>query len=85
MLRPVEIIVVHQEDNYSDVLVENFPFTDREKKIWWKKQRYLKRKIRHTRTIPLPVTSPLYSGISATVIWKRGNTIDDVLMIYRRL
>ena len=30
-LRPVEIIAVHQDDNYSDVLVKNFPLTDEKK------------------------------------------------------
>lgn len=29
--RPVEIIAVHQKNNYSDILVKNFPFTDKQK------------------------------------------------------
>lgn len=33
--RPVEIIAVHQENNFSEVLVKNFPFTDKAKINWW--------------------------------------------------
>ncbi|UWS28975.1 DUF943 family protein [Erwinia pyrifoliae] len=38
-LRPVEIIAVHQRNNYSDILVKNFPFTDKEKINWWLKNK----------------------------------------------
>ena len=34
-LRLVEVIAVHQDDNYSDVLVKNFPFTAKGKIKWW--------------------------------------------------
>lgn len=34
-LQPVEIIAIHQRENYSDVLVKNFPFTDQGKINWW--------------------------------------------------
>ena len=34
-LRPVEIVAVHQENNYSDVLVRSFPPTDKGKISWW--------------------------------------------------
>ncbi len=34
-LRPVKIVAVHHDGNYSDVLVENFPFTSRGKINWW--------------------------------------------------
>ncbi|RRZ87838.1 DUF943 family protein [Erwinia sp. 198] len=33
--RPVKIIAVHQEDNFSEILVKNFPFTDKGKINWW--------------------------------------------------
>ena len=33
--RPVEIVAVHHDGNYSDVLVKNFPFTSRGKINWW--------------------------------------------------
>jgi len=32
---PVKIIAVHQEDNFSEILVKNFPFTDKGKINWW--------------------------------------------------
>ena len=31
----VKIVAVHQERHYSDVLVNNFPFTDKGKIDWW--------------------------------------------------
>ena len=34
-LRPVEIVAIHQDGNSSDVLVRNFPFTDKGKMSWW--------------------------------------------------
>ncbi|MGE1559991.1 DUF943 family protein [Pantoea septica] len=34
-LRPVEIVALHQENNYSDILVRSFPPTDKGKIIWW--------------------------------------------------
>ena len=34
-LRPVEVVAVHQDDNFSDILVHNFPLTDRGKIAWW--------------------------------------------------
>ncbi len=34
-LRPVKIVAVHQEDNFSEVLVKNFPITDQGKLNWW--------------------------------------------------
>ena len=33
--RPIEITAVHQEDNFSDVLVSHFPITIRGKIDWW--------------------------------------------------
>ena len=34
-LRPVEIVAVHQDGNYSYVLVKNFPLTEKGKIDWW--------------------------------------------------
>ena len=39
VLRPAEIVAVHQENNYSDILVNNFPFTDKGKIDWWMKNK----------------------------------------------
>ena len=36
-LRPVKIIAVHNDGNYSDVLVDHFPVTVRGKIDWWQK------------------------------------------------
>jgi len=38
-MRPVEIVAIHQENNYSDILVNNFPFTDKGKIDWWLKNK----------------------------------------------
>ncbi|WP_414148233.1 DUF943 family protein [Erwinia sp. BNK-24-b] len=37
--RPVEIIAIHQEDNFSDVLINRFPLTVRGKIDWWLKNK----------------------------------------------
>ncbi len=37
--KPVKIIAVHQRNNYSDILVENFPITDSGKIAWWIKNK----------------------------------------------
>ncbi|VTP60655.1 Enterobacterial putative membrane protein (DUF943) [Serratia rubidaea] len=34
-LRTVEIFAVHENDNFSDVLVKEFPLTDHGKINWW--------------------------------------------------
>lgn len=39
--RPVEIIAVHGDGNYSYVLVKGFPITDRGKISWWLKNKDL--------------------------------------------
>lgn len=35
LLKPVRIIAVHNDENYSAVLVTHFPFTDAGKLAWW--------------------------------------------------
>jgi len=34
-LRPVEIVAIHQDAQFSDVLVKHFPLTERGKIDWW--------------------------------------------------
>jgi len=34
-LRPVEVVAVHQDDEFAYILVRNFPLTDRGKIAWW--------------------------------------------------
>lgn len=49
--RPIEIIAVHQEDNFSDVLVNHFPPTIRGKIDWWLKN---KETLKQRYDIPKP-------------------------------
>ncbi|WP_336706560.1 MULTISPECIES: DUF943 family protein [unclassified Cedecea] len=64
-LRSVEIVAVHYDGNYSDVLVKNFPLTSRGKINWWlENQEMLKAKY----DIPGPES---YSGYTIT-IWLFG-------------
>ncbi|MDX5628284.1 MULTISPECIES: DUF943 family protein [unclassified Brenneria] len=37
--RPVKIVAIHQRNNFSDVLVLNFPLTNRGKIDWWLKHK----------------------------------------------
>ncbi|MDX5628454.1 MULTISPECIES: DUF943 family protein [unclassified Brenneria] len=37
--RPVKIVAIHQRNNFSDVLVLNFPLTNRGKIDWWLKNK----------------------------------------------
>lgn len=34
-LRPVELVAVHQDDEFAYILVHNFPLTDKGKIAWW--------------------------------------------------
>ncbi|EIR87473.1 hypothetical protein YPPY46_4383, partial [Yersinia pestis PY-46] len=34
-LRPVEIVAIHKDGNFSAVLVRDFPVTDKGKINWW--------------------------------------------------
>ncbi|MEE3664394.1 DUF943 family protein [Brenneria sp. g21c3] len=38
-LRPVDIVAVHEDGNFSSVLVKNFPITDKGKISWWLKNK----------------------------------------------
>ncbi|WP_455814211.1 DUF943 family protein [Pseudomonas graminis] len=49
--RPVNIVAVHRDGNYSYILVENFPYTDKGKIHWWLKN---KDKIKDNYSIPNP-------------------------------
>jgi len=57
-LRPVEIVAVHQDGEFSDVLVKNFPFTDRGKINWWLKNNNILKEKHH---IPEPGSDGFYS------------------------
>ena len=38
-LHPVEIVAVHHKNGFSDILVKNFPFTDKGRISWWLENR----------------------------------------------
>jgi len=49
--RPVKIVAVHQDHHFSDVLVENFPLTDKGKINWWLEN---KKMLREKYQVPAP-------------------------------
>lgn len=51
LFRPVEIVAVHNKDNFSDILVKTFPFTDKEKIEWWLANRAM---LKERYNIPKP-------------------------------
>ncbi|MGV3345630.1 DUF943 family protein [Enterobacteriaceae bacterium LUAb1] len=64
--RPVEIVAVHQDGNSSDVLVKNFPFTDREKMSWWLKNKNM---LKEKYNIPRPEKD----GDFTVIFWLFGD------------
>ncbi|CAI1751781.1 Enterobacterial putative membrane protein (DUF943) [Serratia quinivorans] len=65
-LRPVEIIAVHQRNNYSDVLVKNFPFTEKERINWWMENKSL---LKDKYNIPKPAKD----GFFSVIFWDFGD------------
>ncbi|WP_033791895.1 DUF943 family protein [Pantoea septica] len=65
-LRPVEIIAVHQDGNYSDVLVKNFPLTDGKKISWWLKNKDM---LKEKYNIP----QPKKDGDFTVIFWLFGD------------
>lgn len=64
--RQVEIIAVHQRNNYSDILVKNFPFTDKGKISWWlKNKEILKDKYK--------TPEPASDGFFTVTFWDFGD------------
>ncbi|QPT14904.1 DUF943 family protein [Serratia rubidaea] len=66
LLRPVEIVAVHQRNNFSAVLVKSFPLTDKGKISWWLKNKDML-KIRYG--IPKPAS---YGSFTIT-FWLFGD------------
>ncbi|MCR0999162.1 Enterobacterial putative membrane protein (DUF943) [Serratia rubidaea] len=64
--RPVEVIAVHQRNNFSAVLVNNFPLTEQGKISWWMKNKDML-KIRYG--IPKPAS---YGSFTIT-FWLFGD------------
>lgn len=65
-LLPVDIVGVHQEDNYSSVLVRNFPITDKGKIEWWLENKDM---LKSRYGIPKPAS---YGGYDVT-FWLFGD------------
>ncbi|CAI2490328.1 hypothetical protein AWY96_15645 [Serratia plymuthica] len=64
-LRPVEIVAVHKDGEFSSVLVKNFPFTDKGKINWWlSNKEMLKEKYR--------TPEPASDGFFAITFWDFG-------------
>ncbi|WP_016593924.1 DUF943 family protein, partial [Yersinia pestis] len=57
LLHPVEIVSVHQRNDYSDVLVRNFPLTDKSKINWWLENRDM---LKDKYSIPKPASDGFY-------------------------
>lgn len=65
-LRPVEIVAVHKEEDSNDVLVKNFPFTDKGKMDWWLKNKDM---LKEKYNIPQPARD----GDFSIVFWLFGD------------
>ena len=63
--RPVEIVSVHEDGNYSSILVKNFPITEKGKIDWWLKNKDI---IKLRYDIPKPASH----GNFTTIIWLFG-------------
>lgn len=57
---PVKIIAIHQEENFSEVLVKNFPITDKGKIEWWLENKDM---LKSRYGIPKPAS---YGGYDVT-------------------
>lgn len=64
--RPIDIIAVHEDGNYSSVLVKNFPVTDKGKIDWWLKNKDI---LKSRYDIPKPAA---YGGYDVT-FWNFGD------------
>ncbi|WP_312454960.1 DUF943 family protein [Pseudescherichia sp.] len=65
-LRPVSIIAVHQDDDYSSVLVKNFPITEKGEIDWWFKNKDM---LKSRYEIPKPSSY----GSFTIIFWDYGD------------
>ncbi|AUX93557.1 DUF943 family protein [Mixta gaviniae] len=64
--RPVEIVAVHHRgNNFSAILVKNFPFTDRSKINWWLENRDI---LKEKYNVP----DPDENGPFSIIVWRFG-------------
>lgn len=66
LLRPVEIVAIHENRHFSSVLVNNFPFTTRGKIEWWLQNKDM---LKERYGIPKPAS---YGNFSIT-FWLFGD------------
>lgn len=64
-LRQVEIIAVHKDDHYSDVLVKKFPITEKGRIKWWEENKSM---LKGKYQIPMPSSD----GSFVIVFWDFG-------------
>ncbi|MDW6091243.1 DUF943 family protein [Vibrio rhizosphaerae] len=66
ILHPVEIVDVHQDKHWTDIVVKNFPVTRRGKIQWWKEnQSFLKEKY--------GIPKPFNDGTFEITFWDIGS------------
>ncbi|WP_241596559.1 DUF943 family protein [Rosenbergiella epipactidis] len=65
ILRPVEIIAVHNDHDFHSVLVKNFPFSDKNKIKWWINNQYF---LKQKYGIPRPDRE----GAFTIIFWNFG-------------
>ncbi|MGP9297128.1 DUF943 family protein [Yersinia pseudotuberculosis] len=65
-LRPVEIVAIHKDGNFSAVLVRDFPVTDKGKINWWLEN---KSRLKDKYNIP----NPAPDGFFSITIWDFGD------------
>ncbi|WP_241573671.1 DUF943 family protein [Rosenbergiella nectarea] len=65
ILRPVEIIAVHNDHGFHSVLVKNFPFSDKNKIKWWINNQYF---LKQQYGIPRPDRE----GSFTKIFWNFG-------------
>ncbi|MCP1438994.1 hypothetical protein J3D56_002430 [Erwinia persicina] len=76
-LRSVEIVAVHEDEEFSSVLVRNFPFTDRGKISWWLKNKEV---LKAKYNIPKPAKD----GFFSIVFWDFGDGYKEEAKYDRR-
>ena len=69
-LRSVEVVAVHEDGEFSSVLVRNFPFTDRGKISWWLKNKDI---LKAKYNIPKPADD----GFFSIVFWDFGDSYKE--------
>lgn len=65
-LRPVSIVAIHQNDDYSSVLVKNFPITEKGEINWWLKNKDM---LKSRYDIPKPSSY----GNFTVIFWDYGD------------